>query len=397
MNTLPVFFTMDNAVQNYAWGSPHAFTELFELANPDQKPQAEIWMGAHPKASSRIEIHGEKQCLNQFVRENPVAVLGQQTSERFGELPFLAKFLAAHQALSIQVHPSKNQAHHGFHKENQQGIALDAPERNYKDPNHKPELVYALTPFLAMNGFRPFDEILELLELINLPAINQLIEQTQAPSNEKGLECFFSALLALEGEAKRTAITQLLAYIDDKQGHALFGLIGDLHLQYPDDIGIFAPLLLNVITLAPGEAMFLEACTPHAHIKGTAIEIMANSDNVLRAGLTPKHIDIDELVTSTLFLPSLKFWLTSRPEVDGCALHYPIPVDDFNFSLYQSPREQAVEVHSAEIVISVDAPVELTHEHGERLVLAKGQSAFIPAYARSYWVSSGGAVARVYC
>lgn len=154
-----------NSVQNYAWGSKTALTELYGLANPQQLPMAELWMGAHPKSSSKIEdASGQVVSLRDVIDGNQSALLGDAVAKRFGELPFLFKVLCAAQPLSIQVHPNKRNSEIGFTKENAAGIPMDAAERNYKDPNHKPELVFALTPFLAMNAFREFSEIVSLLQ-----------------------------------------------------------------------------------------------------------------------------------------------------------------------------------------------------------------------------------------
>ncbi|MEF1306498.1 mannose-6-phosphate isomerase, class I, partial [Vibrio owensii] len=199
---------------------------------------------------------------------------------------------------SIQVHPNKQQAELGFALEEKQGIPLTAANRNYKDPNHKPELVYALTEYQAMNGFRPTSEIISFFSELAIPELQGLVDDLIANQTPTGLATFFSGLLSLEGEQKEMALTVLLAQarITDLP---LFNLILELEKQYPGDIGLFAPLMLNVITLQPGDAMFLDAETPHAYLKGTGLEIMANSDNVLRAGLTPKYMDVKELVACT--------------------------------------------------------------------------------------------------
>jgi mannose-6-phosphate isomerase len=155
-------------------------------------------------------------------------------------------------------------------------------------------------------------------------------------------------------------------------------------------------MLLNVITLKPGEAMFLSARTPHAYIKGTGLEIMANSDNVLRAGLTPKHMDVEELVKCTDFVPKPMNTLLTQAEIKGCEHHFPVPVQDFKFSVFQEPKDQQVEMSSAEILMPIDADVTLLAQSGETLVLGKGQSAFIPAYVGNYTISCEGRVARAF-
>ncbi|EBO9873494.1 mannose-6-phosphate isomerase, partial [Salmonella enterica] len=281
-----------NSVQNYAWGSKTALTELYGIANPQQQPMAELWMGAHPKSSSRITTaNGETVSLRDAIEKNKTAMLGEAVANRFGELPFLFKVLCAAQPLSIQVHPNKRNSEIGFAKENAAGIPMDAAERNYKDPNHKPELVFALTPFLAMNAFREFSDIVSLLQPV-AGAHSAIAHFLQAPNAER-LSQLFASLLNMQGEEKSRALAVLKAALNSQQGEP-WQTIRVISEYYPDDSGLFSPLLLNVVKLNPGEAMFLFAETPHAYLQGVALEVMANSDNVLRAGLTPKYIDIPE-------------------------------------------------------------------------------------------------------
>ncbi|EDB3548791.1 mannose-6-phosphate isomerase, partial [Salmonella enterica subsp. enterica serovar Newport] len=290
-----------NSVQNYAWGSKTALTELYGIANPQQQPMAELWMGAHPKSSSRITTaNGETVSLRDAIEKNKTAMLGEAVANRFGELPFLFKVLCAAQPLSIQVHPNKRNSEIGFAKENAAGIPMDAAERNYKDPNHKPELVFALTPFLAMNAFREFSDIVSLLQPV-AGAHSAIAHFLQAPNAER-LSQLFASLLNMQGEEKSRALAVLKAALNSQQGEP-WQTIRVISEYYPDDSGLFSPLLLNVVKLNPGEAMFLFAETPHAYLQGVSLEVMANSDNVLRAGLTPKYIDIPELVANVKFEP----------------------------------------------------------------------------------------------
>lgn len=390
------FFPMDNVIQNYAWGSTTSISELFAIANPDNQPQAEIWMGAHPNGCSKIVENGEVQLLSDFIDLDKSGILHESTDTQFGELPYLFKVLAAANALSIQVHPSKDQAEMGYEKEEQAGIARSAANRNYKDPNHKPELVYALTPYQAMNGFREFPEILSLFAKINLPSIEALVAPFTASPDSAGLEVFFRSMLSLEGAQKDTAVKELLAYAETHQEDELFALILELADQYPGDIGLFCPLMLNVLTLQPGEAMFLHACTPHAYLKGTGLEIMASSDNVLRSGLTPKYIDVDELVKCTCFVEKPLRTLLTQPQAHDGVLEFPVPVDDFKFAVIESTEGLTLRPESAEILFAIDADMTLTHKSGEIVNLQKGESVFIPAYTGKYQVATTGRVARAY-
>jgi mannose-6-phosphate isomerase, class I len=383
-----------NSVQNYAWGSKTALTDLYGIANPNNLPMAELWMGAHPKSSSKIEdASGQVRSLRDVIEANKAALLGDKVAQRFGELPFLFKVLCADQPLSIQVHPNKQASEIGFAKENAAGIPLDAAERNYKDPNHKPELVFALTPFLAMNAFREFSEIISLLQPV-AGAHNAIAHFLENP-NADALSQLFASLLNMQGEEKSHALAVLKAALDSQHGEPweTIRLISEF---YPDDSGLFSPLLLNVVKLNPGEAMFLFAETPHAYLQGVALEVMANSDNVLRAGLTPKYIDIPELVANVKFVAKPAAELLTQPVKNGAELDFPIPVDDFAFSLHDlSSAETSVAQESAAILFCVEG--EATLRKGEqRLVLKPGESAFVAANESPVSVSGTGRLARVF-
>ncbi|EMN3917749.1 TPA: mannose-6-phosphate isomerase [Citrobacter amalonaticus] len=383
-----------NSVQNYAWGSKTALTELYGLANPQQLPMAELWMGAHPKSSSKIEdASGRIVSLRDAIDSRQSALLGDAVAKRFGELPFLFKVLCAAQPLSIQVHPNKRNSEIGFAKENAAGIPMDAAERNYKDPNHKPELVFALTPFLAMNAFREFSEIVSLLQPV-AGAHTAIAHFLEHPNAER-LSELFAGLLSMQGEEKSRALAILKAALETQQGEPwqTIRLIAEF---YPDDSGLFSPLLLNVVKLNPGEAMFLFAETPHAYLQGVALEVMANSDNVLRAGLTPKYIDIPELVANVKFDAKPANQLLTTPVKNGAELDFPIPVDDFAFSLHAlSAEETTIDQQSAAILFCVEGEAVLSK--GEQsLVLKPGESAFISAEESPVSMSGVGRVARVY-
>lgn len=389
---LPSFLLMQNPIQGYDWGSHDALTTLFGIPNPAGKPQAELWMGAHPNGCSEVTLAGDVQKLSTLIESAPAAVLGDATVARFGSLPFLFKVLCAEKALSIQVHPSKAQAEAGFAKEEAAGISPKAANRNYKDPNHKPELVFALTPYQAMNGFRAIPAILALFDAMALPALAELTAALRQSQDEAGLQHFFHQMLILDGARKEEALAGLLAYAAARQDDETFALITSLAAQYPGDVGLFSPLLLNVVTLKPGQAMYLDACTPHAYVRGTGLEIMANSDNVLRAGLTPKYIDVAELLDCTRCLPKPDDQILLAPHLEGAVQHFEVPVPDFTFSVYPA-GEHALTTASAEILFAIDGTVTL--QQGEQsLRLEKGQSAFIPAATGSYQLLAEGRVAR---
>ncbi|SNY70489.1 mannose-6-phosphate isomerase [Enterobacter sp. CC120223-11] len=383
-----------NSVQNYAWGSQTALTELYGIANPDNLPMAELWMGAHPKSSSKItDASGQTHSLRDVIDADKATLLGRNVAERFGELPFLFKVLCADNPLSIQVHPNKKASEEGFAKENAAGIPLDAAERNYKDPNHKPELVFALTPFLAMNAFREFSDIVSLLQPVS-GAHASIAHFLQEPNAER-LSQLFASLLNMQGEEKSRALAVLKAALNSQQGEP-WETIRFIAQFYPDDSGLFSPLLLNVVKLNPGDAMFLFAETPHAYLQGVALEVMANSDNVLRAGLTPKYIDIPELVANVKFVPKPAAELLTQPTKHGAELDFPIPVDDFAFSLHDlSTQGTEVAQQSAAILFCLEGEAVLS-KGDQRLVLKPGESAFVAANESPVSLSGVGRVARVY-
>ncbi|KAJ9433241.1 mannose-6-phosphate isomerase, type 1 [Candidatus Pantoea symbiotica] len=384
---------LNNSLQNYAWGSKTALTELYGIENPQGLPMAELWMGAHPKSPSTVEINGEARSLREVIDAGKVATLGKAVAERFGELPFLFKVLCADQPLSIQVHPSKAAAEEGFARENAAGIPLSAAERNYKDANHKPELVYALTPFQAMNGFRELHEIVSLLEPVAgaHPQIAHFLEN----ADEANLAKLFATLLSLQDEAKSRAIGVLKSALNAREGEP-WQTIKSIATDYPDDSGLFSPLLLNVITLQPGEAMFLFAETPHAYLKGVALEVMANSDNVLRAGLTPKFIDIPELLANLKFQAKPAATLLTQPQRDGETLNFPIPVEDFAFAIHGlSAEPQALSQNSAALLFCIEGQA-VIEKSGQQLVLKPGESCFVAANESPVNAAGTGRLARVF-
>lgn len=392
------FYPLDCQIQEYDWGSKTSLNQLFGIKNIKNKPQAEVWMGTHPNGCSTIIVNDEKTPLSTFIQKQSIFALGEKVVKRFDGLPFLFKILCADKALSVQVHPNKTQAEQGFNKEQNSGkVALDSAKRNYKDPNHKPELVYALTPFQAMNGFRQFDEILTLLSRLDIHKLNRMLEEFEANLTHDGLRLLFEAILYTKGAEKQTMISGLLNHAKKHRDIEPFNLVLTLAQQYPDDIGLFSPLFLNTITLKPGEAMFLRACTPHAYISGSALEIMANSDNVLRAGLTSKHVDVSELTRCVEFYPQCKSTLRSTPNKNLNAQHYAIPVDDFSFSVYSSSQINQLETDSAEIIIALDSPITLSHSNGESVTLNQGEPVFVAAAVQQYAVSCSGTFARAYC
>ena len=385
-------YKMENPIKDYPWGSHTAINEFYNISNINDQPQAEMWMGCHPNGSSQlIDAENNKINIDDFINQAPETVLGDAFN-KFGELPFLFKVLAADKPLSIQVHPSKIRAEEGYAAENLAGIPVSSPNRNFKDPNHKPELVFAVTPFNALNGFRPFNDIVELFNgLVLAPLQNEIAGFKKLPSGDT-LRVLFEALLILEGEAKKAAIAELLTYAAN-QTSLVFETIKQLAAVYPDDMGIFSPLLLNVVKLNPGEAMFLYAETPHAYLQGLALEVMANSDNVLRAGLTPKYIDIDALISNIRFDVTEPENILMQPEVSGNQAKYPIPVQDFSFSILtnESSLNENIHMTSASVLFCEHGQFEVACAQNA-VTVEKGESVFVPASASTISVTGSGRV-----
>lgn len=391
-------FKLNNVIQDYAWGSQTSIAELFGTENQDGLPQAEIWMGAHPNGCSKVDLTGE--LLSDMIKNSPIDTLGEYTYQRFGELPYLFKVLAADKPLSVQVHPKLSDAQRGFAKENQQGIELNAFNRNYKDANHKPELVYALTFYRAMNGFRPLTDLISIFEQANINSLAADIAALKSNQNSQGLRAFFTTVMSLSGELKAQALAELKQNIASKSrtkmAREAFAMVSEFSKEFADDIGLFSPLLLNVIELEPGEAMFLHAATPHAYVQGTGLEIMANSDNVLRAGLTPKHLDIQELIEHTEF-HSIPFdEIRLKPIKKDHKDSYPIPVDDFGFEIIKATATTNTQyVRGAEILFCIDG--EVTVENAQtQLRLKPGESLFVCNSAQHYSYKGNGTLARAY-
>lgn len=273
-------FKLDCQVQHYPWGSFSSIPDLLGRDNSAALPWAELWMGAHPKASSALP-GGE--LLSDFLQA------------RGETLPFLFKILAAETPLSIQCHPNKQQAIDGFARENAAGIPIDAPHRNYRDANHKPEVIVALEDFWALKGFREPEQIFELLTLAGIDRFKGQLA--------RGLQPFCQALFALTPQ-DTSAVLQTLATGCEQLPLEEARWCRELLQLYPGDIGCLAPLFLRVVYLSPGQALYLGAGELHAYLRGTGLEIMASSDNVLRGGLTPKHIDSAELLRVLNFAPS---------------------------------------------------------------------------------------------
>ena len=285
-------FSLKNQIQNYAWGSREILGRMRGVPVPTEQPEAEVWVGAHPAAPSRATVDGAESPLNELIVENPSRFLRpDRTSDWF---PFLFKILAIDAPLSIQVHPTPEQAIAGFEDEQARGIAIDAPYRNYKDRYSKPETVIALSPMRVLTGVRPVEQLKTLAAAFGAAWLAE-----RAELSPKQL---LTEIIRLPEEAASAAVQHL---VDTAPG--LLGASNDVVAdaaelvrivdgKYPGDRGLLVAFVMNLVHLAPGESAFTPDGQVHAYVSGTAIELMNPSDNVMRAGLTAKHIDTEELI-----------------------------------------------------------------------------------------------------
>jgi mannose-6-phosphate isomerase len=301
---------MDNPVRPYAWGSRTVIAELLGRPTPSPHPEAEMWLGAHPGDPSHlVGGDGGRVSLFDAVRADPEALLGADRAAKWsGNLPFLLKVLAADEPLSLQAHPSAAQAAEGFARENAAGIPVDAPTRNYRDGSHKPELICALTEFHALVGFRPVPQTLALLRALDVAELASHRALLEAQPDADGLRALFTTWITLPQSVLDRVLPALQeACVRLAQSGGEFGrearMALELSERYPGDAGVLAALLLNLAVLQPGEALYLPAGNLHAYLSGAGIELMANSDNVLRGGLTSKHVDVAELLRVLDFSP----------------------------------------------------------------------------------------------
>ncbi len=344
---------LKNSVQEYAWGSKTAIAELLGQPDPSPVPQAELWMGAHPKAPSLVMTSDGDIPLNDFIADDPEIVLGTATARRFeNRLPYLFKVLAAAKPLSIQAHPDLEQARQGFQSENQKGIDIKAPERNYRDANHKPECICALTDYWAMNGFRESGDIARRMQTLCPATLQEIVNRTLLPDGSGDLRRFFGALMNLEAGVCLRVISEALENLHRLPGKDDAAIwMKKLQGEYPYDIGVLSPSILNLICLKPGQAMFLPAGQLHAYLEGVGIELMANSDNVLRGGLTPKHVDIAELMR-VLNFTATRVKILLPESVSPTEKVYRTATDEFELSVidtknsrpHASQRRDAVQI-----------------------------------------------------
>ncbi|MCE9515846.1 MAG: mannose-6-phosphate isomerase, class I [Mycobacterium sp.] len=351
------------AIRTYAWGSRTAIAELTGRPAPAAHPEAELWLGAHPGDPALLDTPDGKASLLEAIRDDPDGQLGPAVRTRFGDvLPFLVKVLAAGEPLSLQAHPSARQAVEGYEREDRIGLPLSSPLRNYRDRNHKPELLVALSDFEALAGFRPAARSVALLRALAVPALDPYIALLDDASDAAGLRALFTTWITAPQPDIDTLISAVLeaavSYIRSgaKEFVTEAQMVLELGERYPGDAGVLAALLLNRISLSPGQGIFLAAGNLHSYLRGVGMEVMANSDNVLRGGLTPKHVDVAELLRVLDFTPVLDAHVATRS--DGIECHYQTPAAEFAASV--------ITLDGADLGHEVDAP---SHHDGPQILV----------------------------
>jgi mannose-6-phosphate isomerase len=338
-------------VQHYDWGDAHAIPALTGKPNPNLQPWAELWMGAHPDMPSEIKVDDAWVSLGKIITEHPTLVLGHRVQNTFeGALPFLFKLLAAAQPLSIQVHPSKSAAESGFLKENEQNIPLSAVHRNYKDQNHKPEIITALTPFYGLRGFRPLEDM--RAKLSSVPEFSDFLNDLDGTPD--AIPSLYERMMNLDADKAHALLDPLIQRLRVQHAEQPFPketleywvLRSDQVYFHKSrhDRGLFSFYLLNLVVLQPGQAMYLPAGVLHAYLEGVGMELMANSNNVLRGGLTPKHVDVDELLNHVSF-QSEKVEILSATPVPGSdgVKNFETSAEEFELQRLSS-EDRAVEI-----------------------------------------------------
>ena len=380
---------MRNAVRPYAWGSRTTLAQLQGRPAPAPHPEAELWMGAHPDDPSVVlDADGNEHSLLELVEADPVGQLGAGFAGRWeNRLPFLLKVLAADEPMSLQAHPSVAQAREGFAREEAAGLTRTASSRNYPDPTAKPELVCALTEFHVLAGFRDPERTLALLRELRAPTIDRYTALLAEQPDAAGLRALFTTWITLPSAVLDELLPQVLdACVTHVREHGEFDTecrtVLELGERYPGDAGVLAALLLNRLVLGPGEAVYLAAGNLHAYLRGTAVEILANSDNLLRGGLTPKHVDVPELLRVVDFSHGDMPVLRGDPAEDHI-LRYPTDAPEFELSRLEwaGAETEYVKLRHAgpQVLVCTAGAVELGAPDGTTLSLRCGDSAWLPA------------------
>lgn len=380
--------------RDYTWGSPTAIPQ-FMNQEPSGGPVAELWFGAHSTGSATA---ADGRSLRDWITAAPRDLLGDETVRLYGpELPYLLKLIAPVEPLSLQVHPNADQARRGFEAENLDSIAIDDPERKFRDPRHKPELVYALTPFEALCGFRAPRRVLELLAGLDAHLARILEKALHDADPQEGMRQAFSVAL-FAGLQEPNQVLDLVAACRsrparDSPSPRIDRIVATLADQYPGDGGAVAPLLLNPVSLRPGQALFVPPGCLHAYLSGLAVEIMASSDNVARAGLTVKPVDAAAVVD--LIDPVAAPPMRVAAEQHGVQQTFYAPVPDFELSVLDLPGPEPVKVRGRgpRILLGLQNRVQVRSTTGFEC-LGPGQAVFVPDIEGELMVAGPGRCAQ---
>ena len=406
---------LENPVRHYAWGSKTALARL-QRRPAANEPEAELWIGAHPQGPSAVTVAGRCVTLDRLVAERPAATLGPVAQRFGGTLPYLLKVLAVAEPLSIQAHPTLAQAAAGFAREAAAGIATDAPRRSYRDRNHKPEVVVALEPYWLMSGFRPYEAIARRLAAVGVPALQAAVADLRATPGAAALRALVAATLRLDAGQRADLVARAVAYaagqvqedapaaapavrLADSAGAASSARwVRRLAELYPDDAGVLSPWLLNLVRLAPDEGMYTGAGTLHATLSGTGVELQASSDNVLRGGLTPKHVDVPELLRVGSFATADARVLRPPAAANG-ERHYATPTAEFALSSVAldqlpPPAPFAAATAGPEILLLLHGGGAVRDAAGREVSCGPGEALFVPAAVSSYEVRGTGLMFR---
>ena len=364
------------AIRTYAWGSRNAIADFTGRPAPTAHPEAELWFGAHPGDPAQLDGPAGATSLLDVIAADPQAQLGTAVRDRFGDvLPFMVKVLAAEEPLSLQAHPSAQQAVEGYQREDRRGVALKSPIRNYRDRSHKPELLIALGDFEALAGFRPAAHSVELMRALDVPRLEPFIGLLADQSDASGLRALFTTWITAPQPDLDALIPAVLdgavSYIRSgaKEFASEVRAVLELGERYPGDAGVLAALLLNRISLKCGDGIFLPAGNLHSYLQGMAMEVMANSDNVLRGGLTPKHVDVPELLRVLDFTPVPDARVCIRR--DGIELLYDTPTVEFAASVLMLDGEHLG--HEVDAPARHDGPQVLVCTEGSVIVRTKSE------------------------
>jgi mannose-6-phosphate isomerase len=384
-------YALKGKVQDYAWGGYQFIPNLLGK-DIDNNKYAEYWLGAHDNAPSTLITAKGEEPLNTFLNLDLTNNLGDDIAQKFGRLPFLFKVLDVHDMLSIQVHPTKIEAEKGFKYENDLGIPLTASNRNYKDDNHKPEIMVALSEFWLLHGFLTEDKLLQILETI--PEFNSLVTVFKTG----GYFGLYKEVME-QSKEKVNAILQPLIdrilplYKADKLSKSSPDYWAAKAVDSSDDAsildkGIYSIYFFNIVRVDKGEAVFQDAGIPHAYLEGQNMELMANSDNVLRGGLTPKHVDVKELLKHVFFEETIPNIMQGELQKDGMERIYKSPAPDFELSQIKLEDNETYTSTSktAQVLIVIEGSVVII-ESETSLSLKKGDSAILMA-ASSYQITA---------